>query len=52
MIEHEIEQFTQQATSMDTNYTENLDIVDNVQHNSNIEKIYYFEQIDKVLLYA
>ena len=37
---------------MDTSYSENTDIVDKTSHNSNIEKIFYFEQIDKVLLYA
>lgn len=37
---------------MSTNYTENTDIVDRISHNSNIEKIFYFEEIDKVLLYA
>lgn len=52
LIEHEIQQFTSQATSMNTNYTENTDIVDKISHNSNIEKIFYFEEIDKVLLYA
>lgn len=52
LIEHEIQQFTSQATGMNTNYTENTDIVDKISHNSNIEKIFYFEEIDKVLLYA
>jgi hypothetical protein len=37
---------------MDTSYTEDDKIKDLASHNSNIEKIFYFEQIDKVLLYA
>lgn len=37
---------------MDTQYVENKDIKDMISHNSNIERVYFFEEIDKVLLYA
>lgn len=37
---------------MDTSYYENTEIIDRTSHNNNIEKIFYFEQIDKVLLFA
>ena len=52
LIEHEIQQFTSSSSQMDTMYVENKDIVDKISHNSNIEKVYYFEDIDKVLLFA
>jgi WD40 repeat protein len=52
LIDHEIQHHTEQATQMDTIYYENKDIVDKTSHNSNIEKIFFFEEIDKVLLYA
>jgi len=32
-------------------YTESLDIKDKTTHNNYIEKIFYFQQIDKVILY-
>jgi len=50
LIEHEIEQYTESATSVDMQYTES-DIVDKTTHNNFIEKIYYFPEIDKVILY-
>ena len=32
-------------------YTESTEIVDKTPHNGQIEKIYYFEKIDKVILF-
>lgn len=52
LIEHEIEQANQGTTSYaDMRYTESLDITDKTTHNNYIEKIYYFQQIDKVILF-
>lgn len=50
LIEHEIEQYTASATSVDMHYSES-DIVDKTTHNNFIEKIYYFPEIDKVILF-
>ena len=52
LIDHEIQQFTSGSSQMDTMYFENKEIKDMISHNSNIEKIYFFEEIDKVLLFA
>ena len=41
LIEHEIEQFTAGATSVDMHYEES-NIKDRITHNSHIEKILYF----------
>ena len=49
LIEHEINQF-KTVSNMQMNYYES-DITDQTTHNNYIEKIFYFQQIDKVLLY-
>jgi len=49
LIEHEIDQF-RNAGNITTNYYESP-IVDTTTHNNYIEKIFYFQQIDKVILY-
>ena len=36
---------------MNMMYTESTDIIDKTTHNGQIEKIYYFEKIDKVVLF-
>lgn len=36
---------------MDMCYTESTEIIDRTPHNGQIEKIYYFEKIDKVILF-
>ena len=51
LIEHEIKNYTEDATSTDMMYTESQDIIDKFPHNGQIEKIYYFEKIDKVVLF-
>lgn len=55
LIEHEIEMASSSVTtggaSIDMHYYESADIVDHTTHNNYIEKIYYVQQIDKVLLY-
>ena len=51
MIEHEIEVMSNGLHQVaDLRYVES-DIKDRSTHKSNIEKIYYFPQIDKVILY-
>ena len=49
LIEHEIDQ-SKNIGGVTMNYYES-DIVDTTTHNNYIEKIYYFQQIDKVLLF-
>lgn len=51
LIEHEIKNYTEDATSIDMLYTESTEIIDKTPHNGQIEKIYYFEKIDKVILF-
>ena len=51
LIEHEIEHYTANATQVDMQYHESTEIVDKSYHNGYIEKIYYFQQIDKVILF-
>jgi len=51
LIEHEIKNYTEDATQVDMMYTESIDIVDRTPHNGQIDKIYYFEKIDKVILF-
>ncbi len=52
LIDHEIEQANTATQSYaDMRYTESLDIKDKTTHNNYIEKIFYFQQIDKVILY-
>ena len=51
LIEHEIKNYTEDATQVDMQYEESTDIVDRTPHNGQIEKIYYFEKIDKVILF-
>ena len=51
MIEHEIKNYTEDATQVDMMYQESPDIIDRQPHNGQIEKIYYFEKIDKVILF-
>lgn len=51
LIEHEIRNYTEDATQIDMLYEESQDIVDRKPHNGQIEKIYYFEKIDKVILF-
>jgi len=51
LIEHEIKNYTMDATQLDMLYQESQDIVDRTPHNGQIEKIYYFEKIDKVILF-
>ncbi len=49
LIEHEIETF-KIGGNLNMNYYESA-LVDTTTHNNYIEKIYYVQQIDKVLLY-
>ena len=58
LIEHEIEHYTANATQVNMQYHENTDFDDKfhpchngVKLNGYIEKIYYFQQIDKVILF-
>ena len=51
LIEHEIEHYTTNATQVDMQYMESTEIVDKGGHNGYIEKMYYFQQIDKVILF-
>ncbi len=51
LIEHEIRNYTEDATQIDMLYEESQEIVDRKPHNGQIEKIYYFEKIDKVILF-
>lgn len=51
LIEHEIKNYTEDATHVDMMYTESTEIFDRTPHNGQIEKIYYFEKIDKVVLF-
>ncbi len=52
LIEHEIEQAHSGTQSYaDMRYTESTDIKDKTTHNNYIEKIFYFSQIDKVILF-
>ena len=51
LIEHEIKNYTEDATQTGMHYTESKDIIDRTSHNGQIEKIYYFEKIDKVILF-
>ncbi len=49
LIEHEIETF-KSGGNLNMNYFESS-IVDTTTHNNYIEKIFYIQQIDKVVLY-
>ena len=51
LIEHEIKNYTEDATQVDMMYTESEEFKDRSSHNGQIEKIYYFEKIDKVVLF-
>ena len=51
LIEHEIEHYTANATQVDMQYHESTEIKDNSLTSGYIEKIYYFQQIDKVILF-
>ena len=51
LIEHEIEHYTENATQVDMQYVESKEIIDKSTHTGYIEKIYYFQQIDKVILF-
>ena len=51
LIEHEIKNYTEDATQVDMMYTESTEIIDRTSHNGQIEKIYYFEKVDKVVLF-
>lgn len=51
LIEHEIKNYTDDATQVDMMYIESTEIVDRTPHNGQIERIYYFEKIDKVILF-
>ena len=51
LIEHEIKNYTEDPTHIDMQYQESTDIIDRTTHNGQIEKIYYFEKIDKVVLF-
>jgi len=51
LIEHEIDVGKSKPKQADMRYVECLDITDKTQHNNNIEKIFYFQHIDKVVLY-
>ena len=51
LIEHEIKNYTEDATQVDMMYTESKDLKDRTAHNGQIERIYYFEKIDKVILF-
>ena len=51
LIEHEIKNYTEDATQMDMCYQESTELRDKTPHNGQIEKIYYFEKIDKVILF-
>ena len=51
LIEHEIKNYTEDSTQVDMMYTESTEIQDRTPHNGVIDKIYYFERIDKVILF-
>jgi len=51
LIEHEIDVGKSQPKQADMSYVECPDIRDKTTHNNNIEKIFYFQHIDKVVLY-
>lgn len=50
LIEHEITQQKSAMANADMKYEESL-LKDKRSHNNHIERIYYFERIDKVILY-
>jgi hypothetical protein len=51
LIEHEIETSMEGGGENEKCYVLNKDIRDKIPHNSTIDKIYYVEKLDKVLLY-
>lgn len=51
LIEHEIKNYSDDPAQSDMMYQESQDIVDRTPHNGQIEKIYYFEKIDKVIMF-